>query len=207
MSVFNLSSATETANTVITQVVPREVGTIARITTLTYTSAGTAHTITVMRAVAETTANGRAAAGQKVVTLANISAMNTINASSDEDVAANDYLAWIDTQGKVAFDIIASVSSSAVTMTVNFTNAIPDGSPVWIFGELARASHLTYKPPVSATTTMILNAQAGVPIQLDTNTRSGVGDPLLIQSSNATAAGTIVSASGGYVSGGDITLN
>jgi hypothetical protein len=207
MPVFNLPSATETAGTVITQVVPRVEGLIARINHLTYTSAGTAHTITVMRATADTTADGRAAAGQKVVTLSNISAMNTVNSSADEDIAASDYLAWVDDEGKIAFDIVASISSSAVTMTVNFTNPIPDGSPVWIFGALARASHLSFSPPASATTVMPLNAQAGIPKQLDSNERSGVGDPILIQSSNGTSAGTIASTSGAYYSPGDVTLS
>lgn len=207
MPVFNLPSKTETLGTAITQIVPPVADLIARINYLTYTSAGAAHTITVMRATAATVADGRAASGQKVVTLANISAMNTINASSDEDIAANDWLAWVDDEGKLAFDVVASISSSAVTMTVNFTNAIPDGAKVWVFGELARASHLTFSPPVSATTVLTLNAQAGIPEQLDTNKRSGVNDPIIIHSGNATAAGTIVSTSGAYYSSGDTTLN
>ena len=206
MPVFTLPSLTASSGTAIQQIVPPLAGAIARITSLMYTSAAAAHTITVMRATAKTTADGRAAAAQKVMTLSNVAAMNTVDATSAEGVAIGDYMAWYDDEDKIVFDVVAGISSSAVTMTVNFGNDIPDGSPVWIFGELARASVITFTPPVSLTTTFFLNAQAGIPGQLDSNSRAGDNDPLIISSNNITNAGAMVYISGEYVAATDVTM-
>lgn len=181
---------------------------IVRMNEIDYTTGISGHVIYVMRAVAETRADGHAASGQKVVTLANVSAMNVINTSTPETVAASDFLAWIDSTGKIAWDIVASVSSSAVTMTANFTNDIIDRSPVWIFGELLRASHLNFIVGASSTVHISdMAAQGGIPLQLDTNTRSGVGDPIIVASDNAADAGVFISASGIYADAEDSTIN
>jgi len=199
MPVFNLPSATESAGTLIQQIVPGAAGLIAKINSLTYTSGSTAHTVTILRATASTSVDGRAAADQKVVSLSSPT-MRTVNAASTENVAIGDYLAFLDEKGKYVFDVVAGVAGAAMTMTVNLTTAIGDGSAVWIFGEIGRASAIALTPPVSATTTIPLAVAAGIPGQLDTNSRLGTGDPMLISSTNATAAGVIVSVSGDYTS-------
>lgn len=200
MAVFQISSATDTADTVFGVLVPPVEGKIARISRIYYTSGSTAHTVYVMRPVAQTItdAQGFDVASMEIP-VANIGAMTAPNSQTPELVAGNDYVAWRDTNGKMQWGLVAGITGNVIEVGGSYPPGVPSGSPVWLFGELARAPHLSFSPPVSATTRLELSAQGGVPIQLDSSVRSGVGDPLLVLSSNATNAGTIVSVHGSYV--------
>jgi hypothetical protein len=199
MSVFQFSTVTDTAGTAFGVVIPPVAGKIARVNEIIYTSGATAHTVYVMRPVGKTTSDGQ---GFDVASLdipvSNVNAMPAPNSTTSETIAASDYMAWLDTDGKYQFGEVAGVSANVVSLSASYPPGVPDGSPVWIFGELARAPHLAFSPPVSATTKIPLVAQGGVPVQLDSSVRSGVGDPILVLSNNLTAAGTLVSVTGSY---------
>lgn len=207
MARFQTSSATASAGTAIFKLIRGADGLITTINNIIYTSGSTAHTITILRPVAATTAAGGTNGGESVITFADLGAMKITNSSSIELAATNDYIAWINTNGQYAYDTIGSVSGNEVTTTNSIGTAIDGGAPVWIFGELARTTHVTLSPPVSATTSMDVQVQAGQPGQINTNVRVGDGDPVIVTSNNATAAGTIVSISGTYVDPGDVALH
>ena len=197
MAIFNLPSATATSGTAIRKIIPGVANSITRINNLIYTSGSTAHTISILRPVATTTADTTTASGGTIINVTSAVTMKAPNSITPELITAGDYLAWVDSTGKFQFDTVFGVASNALTMTA--TLSISAGQTIWIFGELARATHLTFSPPVSATTVMPLAAQGGIPGQLDSNSRAGVGDPLIVYSTNVTAAGTIVSVSGEYI--------
>lgn len=207
MATFSLSSATAGAGTAIQQLIRGADGLITRINNITYTSAGAAHTITIMRPVAATTIDGGSNGGDSSFDVANLGAMKVTSSSSIELIATNDYLAWVNVNGIYQFDTVSSVSGNTVTMTSSLGTAVADGAPVWIFGELGRAPHVTLSPSVSTTTSINCHVQAGQPGQVNTNVRVGSGDPLIVSSDNGTAAGTIVSISGEYVSADNVALH
>ena len=204
--VFAAKSVTAAANTAFNVLVPAIPNMIPRITNIIYTSSSTAHTLTVMRTSASTTAAARAASGQKVVEFTDIGAMNTVDDDSDEIVAANDFIVFQDEFGRQHVDFVASVSGNNVTMTVNLPGNVDAGAPIWILGELARASVLTFTPPVSATTGLGMMCQGGIPGQANTQSRTGAGDPIVVYSNNATAAGILVTVTGYYADSGDVTM-
>lgn len=166
------------------------------ITTLTYTSAGTAHNLAVLQEVGRTTANGQANSGQAVINL-------TAQPYATRNVAANDYLAWDNGDGTFSFGKVLSVSSLAITMTANLTKNLPSGNTVWMFGLTTDIVPATgnvspvFLPPVSVTTTYQDNVAgiAGSPGFGGSLLRNS---PLLVQSNNITAQGTIAQVSFAY---------
>lgn len=207
MPVFTLPSATAAFGTEIWSVVPSYQSMIPRIQSIVYTSDTAQHTITVMRAVATTVANNRASASQAVIEFSNIGAMTNPNSSVKENVAANDFVVFVDDDGKQVADKVASVAGNNVTMTSALSTPVPEGAKIYIFGEVGRATHLQFSPPVSTTATLNVLAQGGIPGQLDTNNITGEGHPMIVHSDNVTAAGTIVACNGYYVAAPDYAIN
>ena len=167
-----------------------------RLMDLSYVSAGTQHTLTILKEIGRTTVASAAAASQAVVNLtANpgtslLGPAGTASQLANDGVAANDYLVFELPDGTYYFDYVASVNVLAVTMTNNLpTNGLAAGATVWMMGQTTDSEPTTglafpfLKPPVSARTlyTNIL----GIAV-------SGYRySPLLVSSSNATAAGFI----------------
>tara|TARA_R110000803_G_scaffold18695_2_gene49583 strand:- start:317 stop:892 length:576 start_codon:yes stop_codon:yes gene_type:complete len=189
------------------QIIPGVANSITRINTLIYTCGTAVHAVTIMRPVATTITDVAAATGQPVIEVTDAVTMKAPNTVTPEPLAGPDYLAWIDSTGKFQYDTVSSITSNAVTMTGNLSASIAAGQTIWIFGEVGRVSHMVLKPPVSATTVMQVAVQGGVPGQLDSNSRAGVGDPLMVYSNNPTTQGWIVSVSGEYITDtSDITM-
>jgi len=197
MTVFTIVGG-EAADMEILRVVPPVPNLVAVIDSITYTALATAHTISILRATALTQTDGRSASGQKVVGLSDNGAMNTVNAASTENIAANDHVCWLDENGKYEAERVDSVSGSSITLFTNLSVPIAAGSPIWIFGEVARSSSPAFTPPASATTTLSMSVAAGIPAQSDTNQRSGINEPMIAYSDNATNAGLFVAVSGRY---------
>jgi hypothetical protein len=206
MSVFQFGYHTETAGTVITELIPPAQSKIPRITDLVYICAGTAHTLTFMRAVATTTTTAIAAASQAVVAF---TATNTMkdSAGAAETIAASDYVVYETTGGGYELNTVASVASLNVTMNTNVAVAVPSGATIWIFGEVGRAVHQTHLCTASVSNDLKNRKyQGGLPLHTDLhNARSGENDPMIFYSNNATAAGKLDSLTGTYVSQTDIT--
>jgi len=206
MPVFQNDYHTESAGTAIVELIPSVSGMTPRLTDFAYKCAGTAHNTRWLRAVAATTAAANAAAGQKVIEFTDTGAMKNPSDGSDEVIAANDYVVYqVDGGGGAIIEewnTVASISGNDVTLTNNIAKAIDAGGRIWIFGEIARACHVTHLAEINAVNTRVqLTVQGGIPGQLDPyNARTGFGDPCLFVSDNLTAAGALKHLSGGYSS-------
>jgi len=177
---------TATAGTKISVLVPPTQRGYTRISKIVYTAGTTAHTITVMRPIGRTTVASAAAAGQAVVNL-------TAQPLASNAVAAGDFLAIRRAaDGITRLYEVTSVASLAITMTANLATGedLAAGDKVWFFGVAGDTNpadgeaHPGLTGTASATTTY-------------TDTDGGVvagyakDDPLVVQSNNATVAGTV----------------
>lgn len=244
---FSRPSSTQNAGTVITTLVPPTppgspliyragadwVGNwmrgngpgIAHITSLLYTTAGTAHTVTVMRPVNWTDLSAAAASGQAVIVLRdNPGTYSTKykyptpggimapvkggtgtqggtapSQASDLTLGNTHFLAFQYPDGTWAADKVSSVSSLSVTLTNNLNAALPAGTVVFWFGApttVNPASGVAHwaTPTIASTNKSNLAADViGGMIEA-----FHPGDPFLIHSNNATAAGTIDGVAGYY---------
>lgn len=177
-------TATATAGTVVNILVPPTRDAITRVTQVRYTAAATAHTVTALRSIGTTTAAATAAISQAVVNL-------TANPGpSGNALAANDWVAIRHSaDGITRLYQVSSISTLAVTMTANFTVAVAAGDKVWMFGVAADTDPRT----ATAHPGLAMGAAATTTF---TDDNSGVAcghakdEPVLLQSNNATNAGT-----------------
>lgn len=186
---------TETAGTVITEVIPPKLRAKSRITRLVYEAGTTAHTPRILMPLARTTLTAAAAASQAVINVAAVSLTPTATpqnpSPSAESIAASDYLIFKNADGGYDYGIVSSVSSLAITLTASLATALVSGAPVWCCYELGRNTHLTVDGTASAFTTME-DPIAGL-------CTSWLRDsPLLFHSGNATAAGFLHHLGGYY---------
>jgi hypothetical protein len=212
---FHLSSKTESAGTVITALVAPKKRSITRITELLYTSGTTAHTLTILRPVARTTIASAVTASANTITLTSVGVALNPSSGAVENLAANDYIAWEQDDGTFDYDIISAINTTTkvVTLTGTAASAAAAGRYVWQFMEVGRASHVILTPQVALATyytsftTRFANETAGVctsgiPKDVDPYNYSQSGiqryAPLLLHSTNATAAGKIVAVNGYY---------
>lgn len=200
MASFFRGYQTQSAGTVIKEVIPGYNGMIPRIEELSYTCAATAHTIYIMKACGQTTTVQGSLTGATTIVLAKTDP-GKATTGADELLASADYLVWFDERGVYKSDTVSSVSGSTVTLSNALATDVLAGATVWAFMEVGRATHIQLKPPASTTTVYSnLKVQAGIPIQTGVNfSRSGSNEPLLIVVDNATNAGSINYISGNYV--------
>ena len=132
---------TETAGTAIDEEVPGQNGKRLALVGVNYLAGATAQTLNIMHcgsvAGSRTTASALAVSGQKVI--------NATDAPTDpagNATAANDIIAWQNTDGSWEFDIVASLATKAITITNNIqgvdagagATAIAAGGAIRIFG-------------------------------------------------------------------------
>jgi len=196
--VYNLGSNTAVADTLIELVIPPRTDSRTRIMKLEYTSAGTAHTVTLMKPLGEpTTLTAAAGTGQAVINIAADVGVGTVAGA----IAAGDYLVVRkESTGIVYLVKVSSIATLAVTLTANVPVAFASGDKVWDFGIPGNvrtnviAGHMPLLPPVSATTAYN-STEYGEGI-FTTDNRD---DPVIISSTNATAAGTVKQAAAVYL--------
>lgn len=178
---------TETADTVIRRIIPFVNGLKTVLALLIYTSGGTAHTVTVFKPFSKTTLSAAAAASQAVINLTADPGVGTVAGA----IAANDKLLIEKPDGTLHYAVVQSVSTLAITLTASVPSGGFDaGARVWFYG-VAADRHPSFAPATSATTTYA--ADEGL-VAAD-----GVNEPLFVESSNATAAGTIRTLTAHYV--------
>lgn len=199
MAMFFRGYHTESAGTAIVEVIPAAQNGIPFIKTLAYTSGATAHTIYVMKCVGTTTTSQGSLSGVSTLTL-NKTDPGKATSGADETLAGSDYLVWVDENGVYKADTVSSVSGAVVTLSNALASDVLSGATVWAFHELARSVHIQLKPAASATTVyQDLDLSAGIPKQTGIQIkRTGVGEPLLVVSNNATNAGSFDYISGYY---------
>ncbi len=196
---------TQTAATAIVQLIEPWKDAETRIVGLQYTDLGTSHSITFMRPCNKTTVAADAAAGQASFTLTAdpglYSAGGTF-ATADNLIAANDYLAYQAADGTWVGDKVAAVAGLNIGMTVNLpTGGVKAGAPVFFYGtaaDLNPNNHQVHPQLASGTASTSLTFKQNEGFCISTiqdvvglKVNNGVGQPVLIFSNNATAAGVL----------------
>jgi hypothetical protein len=204
----NFGSKTATAGTAITRMIPpRGKSTDKKLrgilTTFSYTSLGTAHTISLIREFANTPVFSAAVGGQKVVVLTvdpglfpkGPNAQTSLVAAAA--TAAGDFLVFETPDGAFYFDMVASVATGASpgTLSVTMTNNLPTGG----IAQNAIA-WLLKAPGGNDVWTGLVNEQLLPPISATfayQDIENGIFgafkpySPVIVTSNNITAAGTI----------------
>ncbi len=183
----SVGKATASAGTVINLLVPPRLGAYSRITGYCYNCGTTGHTLTVLREQGRTTLSAAAASGQAVVALT-----ADPGAAVSNPVAANHWVAWSNGDGTYSFGQVNSVSGLNVTLKANLGKALTAGLTFWLLGAT------TDTDPSTGVAFQQVDVPASTLTQLyDDRTGAGLFNtqyrwsPLLVQSNNATAAGTI----------------
>lgn len=182
---------TQTAGTVVQYLVPPNRVGYTRLTTVVYTSAGTAHTLTFLRPLGATTVASAGATGQAVVNLTANPGTTAAYGGITNGIAANDFVAIrTASDGITRLYKVSSVSTLAVTMTANLVVAVAAGDKVWFFGAAGDtdgrtgSAHPAFLPIVSVTNTYT-DREAGVVATVAKD------EPILVNSNNLTAAGSL----------------
>lgn len=181
-----ITNRTEAADTAIVQAVGANAAGRTRITKISYTCAGTAHTLTVMRPLAKTTTSATASSGQAVIKLT-----DDPGAAISNSIAANDFLVLGLDSGVYKEVKVSSVSGLDITLTANLGAALTKGATVWFYGVVGDTDtktglpHPKWTTPTSATTNYTGDGELLV-------NSHDINQPLVVHSSNVTAAGTIV---------------
>jgi hypothetical protein len=186
---------------------PKRVGK-TKVTLARYISAGTPHTLTFARPIGRTTVSAVAAAGQAVVNITADPGVTTgltdpfngaVIGPNTNAIAANDLVAIRETDGVTRFYTVQSVSTLAITLTGNLVKGCAAGDAFWNFGIVGDtdprtgSAHPALLPPVSATTTYQGGSNDGAVLGT-----IGTDEPILVDSGNAAAAGTIDQLSWAY---------
>jgi hypothetical protein len=196
------TNITATADTVINVVIPPNSAGRTCITKVRYTAQGTAHTLYAMRPLGETTVSSAAAASQKVINIkADPGDYSSTSATSDNALAANDWLVIQNDDGTCFADKVASITGLAVTMTTNLGAALSAGNKVWDFGVVGDTDPQNLLPHPSWPSLLAASTSTNLPISSADFLVVGhaASRPILLQSNNATAAGTFIEVCWKYV--------
>ena len=233
-----LNRSTQTAATVITVLVPPDPGDIKSpkfrysinngrpnwmtgglgrtvITSALYTTAGTAHTITLMRPFNYARIAEAVTANDTTVVLDKDPGVYSTNfnypsplstgtaVTADNAIAGSDFVAFQLLDGTWHVTTVASVSSLTVTLTTGTPNITGGGAaintPFYFFGITTNVSPVTGTAHSSTLTIASTNR-----INLADDDILGFmvsnfpGDPMILHSDNATAAGSFEGVSGHY---------
>lgn len=199
---FAVPYQTQTAGTIIVDVVPPRSGLYTVLNTLAYTNSTTAHTLTIMRSQGSTTASAAAASGQAVLNFSSISLAKDVAGNSlSEDLAANDFCVVAHSDGTYGVYKISSISTLAVTFTSNLTQAVASGAAIYGMYEVGRTTgvkHLQFTLPASATTYLPNNPSGNGSDEIGFANALKISEPLVIHSDNSTAAGKLLYAQATY---------
>jgi len=174
-------SKTETADTVILRVVPARVGARATVLSWAYKSGTTAHTLTFLTCMDETTVSSDAASGQAVVNVARVP-----TAGDGSLLAANDFAVLQHEDGTWGGYKVSSISGLAVTFTGNLTAKVLKGTK--FFFHAAPGDHSDRAVSTVASTEHIFGGGDSRHVACAATKK---GQPILIHSNNATAAGVL----------------
>lgn len=188
---FRLSNA---ADTVITQLIPPLANNKVRLTSLSYTPGATAHDLIIMRALELVEAAVAAAAAATSLEL-------TSTTFVGDTIANGDYIVVEHSDDTYGLYLVSALAGSTVTINA-LSKAVNANASVWILGAPGESYHSTLG--TIASTRMDFSDEAGGLAQTGyddgTYNRDGRGDPMVIYSSNATAAGTLNRGAATYVS-------
>lgn len=169
---------TEAANTAIDETVDGKEGKRLALIYVNYLAAATAHSLSIMYPGEGTGCrlfcDGGAAAAQKVIDVTVAPKDPAGNA-----IAASDIVAYVVTGGTWEWNVVASLSTKAITHSTNVAIAVLDGAKYMSFGVAADNSR------------QVISCTASVVTSFDSLifTAPQKGDPIYVSSNNATNAG------------------
>lgn len=182
-----------------------------KVTYVVYSDTGTAHTITFMSPLAKTRTTAAIALAGTSMTVARDPGAYAANAVADGRpvpgvadnlIAANDYVAYRQADGVVATSIVSSVVNNA-DGTVTFTiaaaaAAVVAGADVWFLGIPTDSNPRTGVAHPARTSGAATGVTAFGAIGEVVAQTPGSGEPMMVNSNNATATGTLNEVSGVY---------
>lgn len=209
---FAVPKQTQTAGTVIKDVIPPLQNLRTKLALLKYTVSTTAHTITVLRPLAKTTVKTAAAASATSLIITRDPGNYSANATLDQKqftpsvannlIAANDWFAVRKPDGTWLLDKPSAATTNAdgsVTLTVSAlpTGGIAAGADFFFFGITTDTNPQDNKahPSFASGTSQTITFGDGSSSLVE---GYNLGDPLMLHSDNATAAGTLEQAAGFY---------
>lgn len=196
---------TQNAGTVITRLIEPVRGSYTRLASVWYTASATAHTLTVMRPLGVTTFTAAAAASQAVVNIAADPGDYATTTVADNLIAGSDFVVYESAYpGLFVLDTVSSVSSLAITLATNLpTGGVLQGGKFWFFGVIGDTNpsnglvHSQFT--LAANVTTYLGSDPGESIAGFIGTipgysgsgLSGMYEPMILHSGNATNAGVL----------------
>lgn len=201
---------TQTAGTIIKQLVEPWPNAWTRITGYRQTVSTTAHLLTLMRPFNLTTFSADAAAAQAVVNItADPGAYSAAGAlaTANNLIAANDWVVYEAADGTFVMDVVSSVSTLAITLTANLpTGGVKKNGKFWFFGIATDTNpnnnQANPRWNAAASTLFTLSradALGSIPDHPLLNLGKGRYQPLILQIDNGTAASTMESVGVEYV--------
>ena len=183
---------TETAGTRIRRLIGGKGGCFTHLLNMRYTAGATAHTITVMRGQSYTTLSAAALAAQADVVL------TAAITDGTNAVAANDLVAIKKPDGSWHLGLVSAWTAGTLTLTLTAnvpTGGFNKGAAVICYGVAGDSGHDNYKFAAGsgATTNYPAVENGGSLIRSRRQ-----NEPLIIDSDNATNAGTLENATVGH---------
>lgn len=202
---FQYIKQTQTAGTIIEQVIPANPGTKARVTSCVYDCGTTAHTLSFLKALAVGTLQSQPAVS---ATSLIVDTASLVAAYMGGDIlSTNDRICYQYSDGTWEANTVSAINTTTGALTVTALSSIRrllSGQRIYYMGIpgdtsqlliTAKASTLQYfQDPISGI------AESGFDrVVTDVRyRRSGFGDPMIFNSNNATAAGILEQLSGYY---------
>lgn len=185
---------TETAGTVINVLIPGKKDLVTYLNFFSYTDAGTAHTLAMMRSTGDTRTTAAAAASATTVVVA------ADPGPTGNGIAASDYIAIELADGSWHLSTVSSWNSSTLTITLNTaipsTTTVLSGAKVVFFGVVGDSAHDNSKVSGGSSSSRVDFPPVAIPGALVASRASN--DPILLQSNNASNAGTFSNVCAGY---------
>lgn len=196
---FHIPYQTQAFGTEIIDLIVPKGDLIARLTELVYECAGTAHTVTVLKALGKT--NTTAAAVANATSLV----VGSLAFGDSQTLAANDFIVFKYNDGSWDYRKVSGVSTLTLTVAA-LSGAVANNSPVFLMGAAGDSGHFAVAPRASTRevfTSPISGITDSSSFYRNTTsdtivTNNGRGRPMLIHSANASAAGKLHAASGYY---------
>lgn len=183
---------TQTAGTVIQFLVPPNRLGYTRVTKVVYTDTGTSHSLTFLRPLGRTTVASAAAASQTDFVLSANPGTTAAYGGISNGIAANDFVAIrTASDGITRLYKVSSVSTLTITLTGNLTVALAAADVVWFFGIATDtdgrtgSAHPILKGGAASGDVSFEDREGGVIASLSKD------EPILVNSNNATNAGTL----------------
>lgn len=190
---YGRGKKTATAGTRIRALIPGSARSYGYVTFLSYTAQGTAHTLTLMRGQSDSKATAAVAEGGTALVV-----NDALLDGGGNAIAASDVLAIQTVDGNWYIDVVSAYSASTKTITLTSgpatgSGGIAKGGKVVCYGVAGDTNHgdFQFAGTASATTNYPAVAHGG-PLCRSRERN----EPIVFDSDNATAAGTLQALSG-----------